>query len=100
MQIPDWRASALSYGLCFYAIAAQADIGASNGAIVARPTAGLPSNSLFVSPLRPPIAVRPVGLPSVAATPGMQCRQAIRAAELGAGIPNQLMAAIGRIESR
>ena len=31
--------------------------------------------------------------------PGLQCRAAIRAAERGAGIPEQLMAAIGRIES-
>lgn len=30
---------------------------------------------------------------------GLQCRAAIRAAERGAGIPEQLMAAIGRIES-
>ncbi len=31
--------------------------------------------------------------------PGAQCRAAIRAAERAAGIPNQLMAAIGRVES-
>ncbi len=31
--------------------------------------------------------------------PGQQCRAAIRAAERGAGIPEHLMAAIGRIES-
>ncbi len=31
--------------------------------------------------------------------PGLQCRAAIRAAERAAGIPEQLMAAIGRIES-
>jgi len=31
--------------------------------------------------------------------PGQQCRLAIRAAERAAGIPNQLMAAIGRVES-
>jgi hypothetical protein len=31
--------------------------------------------------------------------PGLQCRAAIRAAERAAGIPDQLMAAIGRIES-
>ena len=33
------------------------------------------------------------------ATPGQQCRQAIRAAERAGGIPDQLMAAIGRVES-
>jgi hypothetical protein len=32
-------------------------------------------------------------------TPGLQCRQAIRNAERAAGIPIQLMAAIGRVES-
>ena len=102
MRISVWRGCALSFGLCVFALTAHADVSASGGAIGARPVAGLPSNSLFVSPLRPPIAARPAGLPTTAgpaATPGMQCRQAIRAAEVGAGIPNQLMAAIGRIES-
>lgn len=37
--------------------------------------------------------------PANGATPGQQCRQAIRAAERAGGIPDQLMAAIGRVES-
>jgi hypothetical protein len=32
-------------------------------------------------------------------SPGLQCRQAIQAAETAAGIPDRLMAAIGRVES-
>ena len=42
---------------------------------------------------------QPIGQSIVAGTPGQQCRQAIRAAEQAAGIPSQLMAAIGRVES-
>ncbi len=38
-----------------------------------------------------------IGLPGGA--PGLLCRQAIRAAERAAGVPTQLMAAIGRVES-
>lgn len=34
-----------------------------------------------------------------AASPGLQCRQAIQAAERSSGVPSQLMAAIGRVES-
>ncbi len=62
-------------------------------AMIARPNSGLPQAM--------PAAV----VPSQAATlripptPGLQCRQAIRAAEQAAAIPSQLMAAIGRIES-
>ncbi len=55
-------------------------------AIIARANAGLPQ----------PPQVAPLHIPP---TPGLQCRQAIRAAEQAAAIPSQLMAAIGRIES-
>src|SRR5262249_49083836 len=41
--------------------------------------------------------VQPWMPPSLSA--GLQCRQAIRSAERAAGIPSQLMAAIGRVES-
>lgn len=41
----------------------------------------------------------PAGVGPAGVTPGQQCRAAIRAAERAAGIPEQLMAAIGRIES-
>jgi soluble lytic murein transglycosylase-like protein len=37
--------------------------------------------------------------PAALLDPGLQCRQAIRAAEQAAGIPSQLMAAIARVES-
>jgi hypothetical protein len=46
----------------------------------------------FLSAAIPPVASAPAG-------PGQQCRAAIRAAERAAGIPHQLMAAIGRVES-
>jgi len=39
------------------------------------------------------------GASAASATPGQQCRAAIRAAERAGGIPEQLMAAIGRVES-
>ena len=48
----------------------------------------------------PATTVPPQGTPlRIPPTPGLQCRQAIRAAEQAAAIPSQLMAAIGRIES-
>ena len=82
---------------------ALADTGPGGSILPIRPGTGL-----FTSrPTLPPaIAHSNSGLPlpntapvrSVVA-PGMQCRQAIRAAEQGATIPSQLMAAIGRIES-
>ena len=85
------------------ATVAQADILATSG-IAASRTGPL---SLFASPSRPVVAQPVVAQPVVAlpgpaiATqgPGMQCRQAIRAAEQAAAIPSQLMAAIGRVES-
>ncbi len=46
-----------------------------------------------------PLGSRPAPLVRAAASPGQQCRQAIRAAERAARIPDQLMAAIGRVES-
>ena len=49
-----------------------------------------------------PVAARPVTAflsPPSLLGPGQQCRAAIRAAERAAGIPRQLMAAIGRVES-
>lgn len=51
-------------------------------------TAPLPPR---VAPSLPPVMQQP--------TPGLRCRQAIRLAEQTAGIPDQLMAAIGRVES-
>jgi len=53
---------------------------------------------------QPPMRVpgRPSGFvatPVVVQDPGQQCRTAIRAAERAAGLPDQLMAAIGRVES-
>jgi hypothetical protein len=46
------------------------------------------------------LAAAPAWAEAVAALgPGQQCRAAIRAAERAAGIPAQLMAAIGRVES-
>jgi hypothetical protein len=49
----------------------------------------------------PAAPIRDLPSPSLATTdePGMQCRQAIRSAETAAGIPSQLMAAIGHVES-
>lgn len=41
----------------------------------------------------------PLQFGAATAEPGLQCRQAIRAAEAAGGLPTQLMAAIGRIES-
>ena len=67
-----------------------------------------PGTGLFTSrPTPQPALARPnSGLPRadapplrIAVAPGLQCRQAIRAAEQAAAIPSQLMAAIGRIES-
>jgi len=46
-----------------------------------------------------PLPATPLYLLPVALGPGQQCRAAIRAAERAAGIPTQLMAAIGRVES-
>ena len=56
--------------------------------------AGSPA-SAAQPPRAPP--QRPLLQPN--ADPGMQCRQAISTAERAAGVPSQLMAAIGRIES-
>ena len=61
-------------------------------------------SSLAQAPFRPMLQSGsflpgPLQFGASPAEPGMQCRQAIRAAEQAGGVPNQLMAAIGRIES-
>lgn len=80
---------------------------------IARLTLVLPVLAVCAIPVRlawagppwpaPPRPPAPVALPVVAMVPsgepGMLCRQAIRSAELAAGIPSQLMAAIGRVET-
>jgi hypothetical protein len=51
-------------------------------------------------PMRAPGAPRAIVATAMAVQePGLQCRQAIRAAERAAGLPDQLMAAIGHVES-
>jgi hypothetical protein len=44
-------------------------------------------------------AARPLRLSGLTVAPGQQCRRAIRAEERASGIPDNLMAAIGRVES-
>ncbi len=56
-----------------------------------------PRTALFQSAAARPVTTF-VAPPSLL-SPGQQCRAAIRAAERAAGIPRQLMAAIGRVES-
>jgi hypothetical protein len=56
----------------------------------------MPAPVARLAPRQPALLARRV---AAGATPGQQCRQAIRAAERTGGIPDQLMAAIGRIES-
>jgi len=59
------------------------------------PAGGVP---LFLPPAAPPrVIAAPYGMAS--GTPGQQCREAIHRAERAGGIPEQLMAAIGRVES-
>lgn len=63
------------------------------------PAAGLP---VLLKPVaaKPIMPVAATGFPSTnQGAPGQQCRRAIRAAEQAAAIPNQLMAAIARVES-
>ena len=82
---------------------ALADTGPGGTILPLQPGAGL----FTVRPPPPPMLAHPnSGLPkpatapvNIAVAPGLQCRQAIRAAEQAAAIPSQLMAAIGRIES-
>lgn len=50
-------------------------------------------------PMRPPAVPRLFLAPLPVQEPGLQCRQAIRSAERAAGLPDQLMAAIGHVES-
>jgi hypothetical protein len=50
-------------------------------------------------PMRPPAVPRLFLAPLPVQAPGLQCRQAIRSAESAAGLPDQLMAAIGHVES-
>ncbi len=57
-----------------------------------------PRTPLF-QPVAPGRALPAPALPASAFGPGQQCRAAIRAAERAAAIPNQLMAAIARVES-
>jgi hypothetical protein len=76
---------------------------ASVGAI-GQPGFGLTTFSLSQrpQPTTAPVTLPPPTLPQPGSgqiSPGQQCRQAIRAAERAAGIPEQLMAAIGRVES-
>ena len=61
------------------------------------PAAGLPvaQHTITARPAAAPLAVQTAAV----ASPGQQCRRAIRAAEQAAGIPSQLMAAIARVES-
>ena len=108
MSISAKARFALTLCLLLPATFARADIAATSSLLPARP----PASGLFVAPMRMPVA-KTTAIPTpprpmtqaptmqaiVAGTPGHQCRQAIRAAEMAAGIPSQLMAAIGRIES-
>jgi len=108
MSISAKARFALTLCLLLPATFARADIAATSSLLPARP----PASGLFVAPMRMPVA-KTTAIPTpprpmtqaptmqaiVAGTPGQQCRQAIRAAEMAAGIPSQLMAAIGRIES-
>ncbi|HEY0418883.1 MAG TPA: lytic transglycosylase domain-containing protein [Acetobacteraceae bacterium] len=68
--------------------------GTARAEYLLRPRLGVPL------PYRPAVAM-PSMLPSARAAypPGLMCREAIRAAERAANIPDQLMAAIGRVES-
>lgn len=64
----------------------------------------IPAQGLWAPAITMPTAARmipaPIPINGLAAlTPGQQCRAAIRAAERAAGVPEQLMAAIGRVES-
>ncbi len=69
----------------------------------ARVRAEIPAGTIPVVPI--PIAItRPATPPAMivspgGVSPGQRCRQAIRTAERASGIPDQLMAAIGRVES-
>ncbi len=80
-----------------------ADTGPGGTILPIRPGTGL----LAPRPVVPAMLAHPnSGLPQpataqmrLAVAPGLQCRQAIRAAEQAAAIPSQLMAAIGRVES-
>ena len=68
--------------------------------LAAQPSAAAPAVAQPVTQsglILPPRPTPVMALP--AAEPGMLCRQAIRTAERAAGLPTQLMAAIGRIES-
>jgi hypothetical protein len=59
-----------------------------------------PGWALAQPPMRPPAAPRfSFASPLPMQDPWLQCRQAIRAAERAAGLPDQLMAAIGHVES-
>jgi len=71
--------------LCTCAAQARAD------ALPADPSAATERSLTAAGWLRRPAAVE--------LSPGLQCRQAIQAAETVAGIPDRLMAAIGRVES-
>ena len=112
MWTPPKARFALTLCLLLPAGMARADIAATSSLLSPRPAAG----GLFVPPMRmptskttamPPRATTaqaptmqaPTTQAIVSGTPGQQCRQAIRAAEMAAGIPSQLMAAIGRVES-
>ena len=59
-----------------------------------------PGWAMAQPPMRPPAVPRLfMGSPLPMQDPWLQCRQAIRAAERAAGMPDQLMAAIGHVES-
>jgi hypothetical protein len=57
------------------------------------------ANPALLQPMLPPRPVAPAVPLASPIGPGQQCRLAIGAAERAAGIPHQLMAAIGRVES-
>jgi hypothetical protein len=59
-----------------------------------------PGRAVAQPPMRPPAVPRLfMASPLPMQDPWLQCRQAIRAAERAAGMPDQLMAAIGHVES-
>ena len=60
---------------------------------------GAPLNHARAQSARPATGIAPLGIALPPPAPGIQCRQAIHAAERTAAIPMQLMAAIARVES-
>ena len=73
-------------------------LGLSIGAARAQAPLPGPPRPALAQPAPPPASPLLASMMPVAG-PGLQCRAAIRAAERAAGIPHQLMAAIGRVES-